>query len=153
MHLAETEEQARRDVEFGLVEFGRYFRHILPVGPAGEGDTTEEMIEHLNAGGFGVIGTPDRAVARIQELVEQSNGGFGTFLLMAHEWADREATRKSYELFARYVAPHFTGQLSAPAASCDWVTGSGKEFVNRAATAIGKAVADHAAEKAARSGG
>jgi limonene 1,2-monooxygenase len=152
MHLADTEADARRDVEFGLLEFGRYFRHILPVSPTGEADTVEDMIEQLNTGGFGVIGTPDRAVARIQELVDQSAGGFGTFLLMAHEWADREATRKSYELFARYVAPAFTGQLVAPAASCDWVTGSGNEFVNRAATAIGKAVADHAAEQAAKTG-
>ena len=152
MHLAETEEQARRDVAFGLVEFGNYFKHVLPVSPTGEAETLDEMIDHLNAGGFGVIGTPDRAIARIQELVDQSNGGFGAFLLMAHEWADREATRRSYELFARYVAPAFTGQLGAPAASCDWVTGSGKEFVNRAATAIGKAVADHAAEQAARAG-
>lgn len=152
VHLAETEEQARRDVAFGLVEFGNYFKHVLPVSPTGDAETLDEMIDHLNAGGFGVIGTPDRAIARIQELVDQSNGGFGAFLLMAHEWADREATRRSYELFARYVAPAFTGQLGAPAASCDWVTGSGKEFVNRAATAIGKAVADHAAEQAARAG-
>jgi limonene 1,2-monooxygenase len=151
MHLAETEEQARRDVAFGLEAFGNYFKHILPVSPTGDAETLDDMIDELNNGGFGVIGTPDRAVARIQELVDQSAGGFGTFLLMAHEWADREATRRSYELFSRYVAPAFTGQLAAPAASCDWVTGSGKEFVNRAATAIGKAVADHAAEQAAKS--
>jgi limonene 1,2-monooxygenase len=151
MHLAETDEQARRDVAFGLEAFGNYFKHILPVSPTGDAETLDDMIDQLNNGGFGVIGTPDRAIARIQELVDQSAGGFGTFLLMAHEWADREATRRSYELFSRYVAPAFTGQLAAPAASCDWVTGSGKEFVNRAATAIGKAVADPAAEQAAKS--
>ena len=31
--------------------------------------------------------------------------------------------------------------------SCDWVTGSGGEFVNRAANAIMQAIADHAADK------
>lgn len=46
--------------------------------------------------------------------------------------------------------PHFTGQLTAPAASCDWVTASGTEFVDRAAHAIGKAIDDHAAERESR---
>ena len=58
------------------------------------------------------------------------------------------ATLHSFELFAQYVMPHFTGQLDAPAASCEWVTGSGGEFVTRAANAIMKAIADHAAEQA-----
>jgi limonene 1,2-monooxygenase len=47
--------------------------------------------------------------------------------------------------------PHFTGQLDAPAASCEWVTGSGGEFVNRAANAIMKAIADHADQQATTS--
>ena len=46
--------------------------------------------------------------------------------------------------------PHFQGQLEPPAASCDWVTGSGGEFVGQAAHAIGKAIEDHAAERAAK---
>jgi limonene 1,2-monooxygenase len=71
-------------------------------------------------------------------------------MIFAHEWADREATLKSYELFARYVMPRFQGSLSAPAASCDWVTGSGGEFVERAGTAIMKAISDHAEEQAAK---
>ena len=46
--------------------------------------------------------------------------------------------------------PHFTGQLEARPASCDWVTGSGGEFVGRAANAIAKAIEDHAAEQEAK---
>src|SRR5882757_1337564 len=33
MHLADTREQAARDVEYGIAEFSRYFKHILPAGP------------------------------------------------------------------------------------------------------------------------
>ncbi|MDT5323293.1 MAG: limonene 1,2-monooxygenase, partial [Mycobacterium sp.] len=33
MHLADTREQAERDVEYGIAEFSRYFSHILPAGP------------------------------------------------------------------------------------------------------------------------
>ena len=76
--------------------------------------------------------------------------GCGAFLLFGHQWADREATLKSYELFARYVMPAFQGQLDPLRSSYDWITGSGGEFVGRASGAINKAIADHAAEKEAR---
>ena len=49
-----------------------------------------EMADAMNASGFAVIGTVDDAIAQIQRLIDQS-GGFGTFLNMAHEWADRPA--------------------------------------------------------------
>jgi limonene 1,2-monooxygenase len=145
MHLAETKEQARRDVEYGIVPFSKYFTKVLPAGPT-RGDTAEEIIANVDEDGFAVIGTPDDAIAKIESLVEES-GGFGTFLLFGHDWANPEATRRSFELFAQYVMPHFTGQLDAPDASCEWVTGSGGEFVNRAANAIMKAIADHADEQ------
>jgi limonene 1,2-monooxygenase len=145
MHIAETKEQARKDVEDGIVPFSKYFTHVLPAGPT-RGDTPEEILANLDEDGFAVIGTPDDAIAKIESLVEES-GGFGTFLLFGHDWASPAATKRSFELFAQYVMPRFTGQLEAPAASCDWVTGSGGEFVNRAANAIMKAIADHAAEQ------
>ena len=97
-----------------------------------------------------MIGTPDDAIAKIESLVEES-GGFGTFLIFGHDWASPEATKHSFDLFAQYVMPHFTGQLEAPQSSMEWVTGSGGEFVNQAAGAIMKAIADHAAEQQASS--
>jgi limonene 1,2-monooxygenase len=148
MHLAETREQAERDVEYGIAEFSRYFKHILPAGPV-QGDTVAEIIANNRESGFAVIGTPEDAVAKIEELVEASNGGFGAFLLFDHDWAPPAAKLQSYELFAQYVIPHFTGQLEGPAASADWVIGSGTEFVDRASHAIGKAIEDHAAEREA----
>ncbi|MBM3674136.1 MAG: LLM class flavin-dependent oxidoreductase [Actinobacteria bacterium] len=146
MHLAETLEQAERDVEHGLAQFSRYFTHVLPGGPA-QGNTVEEILENNRAQNFAVIGTPDDAIAKIEELLESSNGGFGAFLLFDHDWANPEAKLHSYELFAQYVMPRFQGQLEPLDASCAWVTGSGGEFVGRAANAIAKAIEDHAAEK------
>jgi len=151
MHLAETREQAEREVEYGIAQFSRYFTHVLPAGPV-QGDTAAEIIENNKASGFAVIGTPDDAVARIEELVEASGGGFGAFLLFDHDWANPQAKLRSYELFAQYVMPRFTGQLEPVAASCEWVTGSGGEFVGRAANAIAKAIEDHAAERASTAG-
>ena len=145
MHLADTKEQARADVEYGIVPFSKYFTHVLPAGPT-RGETAPEIIGNVEEDGFAVIGTPDDAIAKIESLAEES-GGFGTFLLFGHDWASPAATKHSFELFAQYVMPYFTGQLERPQASCDWVTGSGGEFVNRAANAIMKAIADHAAEQ------
>jgi limonene 1,2-monooxygenase len=152
MHLADSVEQARRDVRFGLEAFDRYFRHVLPASPTGGSGAYDEILDYLEVSGFGVVGTPDMAIQQIERLIAQSDGGFGAFLLFGHEWADREATLRSYELFARYVIPHFNGQVAAPAESSEWVIGSGGEFVNRATVAIGKATADHQAERASQVG-
>ena len=149
MHLAETREQAEKEVEYGIAQFSKYFTHVLPAGPV-QGDTAREIIENNQAAGFAVIGTPEDAVEKIQELVDSSNGGFGAFLIFDHDWAVPQAKLRSYELFAQYVMPHFQGQIEAAAASCDWVTGSGGEFVGRAANAIAKAIEDHGAEQAAK---
>jgi len=144
MHLAETREQAREDVRYGIVPFSRYFTHVLPAGPV-RGETADEILDNVAEDGFAVVGTPDDAIAKLDELVEASGGGFGTFLMFGHEWADREATLKSYELFAQHVMPRYQGQLEQPRASEQWVTASGGEFVSRAANAIMQATADYQA--------
>ena len=48
---------------------------------------------------------------------------------MAHEWADREATLRSYELFAREVVPHFKGTLASLEGSRDWAAENRPEFI------------------------
>jgi limonene 1,2-monooxygenase len=147
VHIADTKEQAYEDVKFGLPQWVDYFQRVaaLPLGP----DTTdvEEMADAMNASGFAVIGTPDDAAAQIQRLVDQS-GGFGTFLNMAHEWADTAATRRSYELLARYVFPRFQGSAETTEASRDWAAENRPEFIQAATTAVMTAVQSHHQEKA-----
>ncbi len=111
VHIAETMEQARRDVAYGMEQWFHYFQAVAAFPQmAVPGDNLDEMIAFVNDSGFGAIGTPDMAVAQIMRLQKQSNGGFGAYLMLAHNWADREATRRSYELIARHVMPHFQGQ-------------------------------------------
>ena len=69
---------------------------------------------------------------------------------MGHEWADREATLRSYELFARHVMPEFQGTLPRLAASRDWAAENRPTFMGRSLEAIGKAIQDHAGERAER---
>lgn len=110
MHVAETREQARADVRHGIEQWFNYFQKVAAFPQMGiEGDRRlDEMIDFVNDNGIGVIGTPDDARAQVQRLVDQS-GGFGAMLLMSHEWANPEATRRSYELIAQHVMPHFQG--------------------------------------------
>jgi limonene 1,2-monooxygenase len=149
MHIAETEEQAREDVRFGLAQWVDYFERVaaLPLAP-GTLDP-DKMVDALMETGFAVVGTPAMAIAQIERLIEQS-GGFGTYLLMAHEWADREATLGSYELFAREVVPHFKGTLSSLQGSRDWAAENRPEFIGAVGGAIMQAISDHHAERAAK---
>ena len=41
-------------------------------------------------------------------------------MALAHEWADTPATFKSYELLARYVMPHFQGQMDPIVDARNW---------------------------------
>lgn len=115
MHIAETREQAERDVEFGLRDWISYFFRF-PAELAklaedlGKGISETTELEVIRGSGFGVVGTPDDAIAHLERLQEET-GGFGVYLFLAHNWANREATLKSQELLAHYVIPHFQGRL------------------------------------------
>jgi limonene 1,2-monooxygenase len=150
MHLAETEEQARKDVEFGLKDWLDYFQKVAALPLAPDADDPGEIVDAMNASGLAVIGTPDQAAAQIQRLVDQSQG-FGAYLFMANEWANTEATKHSYELFARYVMPLFQGSTPAPVQSRDWAAANRPAFIGAATEAVMKAMGDHAAEQAAKS--
>jgi len=145
MHIAETREQARQDMRFGLAPWLDYFRRVaaLPLAPEGPID---DAVEAMNNTGFAVIGSVDDAIAQLERLQTQS-GGFGCFLLMAHEWADQAATRKSYELIARYVMPHFQGALQGTAQSRDWAAAHRETFMGAAIQAIMTQISQHAEEQ------
>ncbi|MBD5605505.1 MAG: LLM class flavin-dependent oxidoreductase, partial [Candidatus Eremiobacteraeota bacterium] len=112
MHIAETKEQAIEDVRYGFDEFCEYTQKTLALPTfRAAGATFEERIAWINETGLGVIGSPEDAVKQIKRLEEQS-GGFGCYMTMANDWANWEATKRHYELFARHVMPHF--QQSMP---------------------------------------
>lgn len=152
IHVAETKEQAYTDVEFGLAKWIDYFQRVaaLPLAP----DTTvaKELADSMNASGFAVIGTPDDVAAQIERLAEQS-GGFGTFLCMGHDWADRAATHRSYELLAREVFPRFQGSAESLTRSRDWAAENRPTFIGAAGGAVMDAIQKHADEKTSAEAG
>jgi limonene 1,2-monooxygenase len=153
MHIAETRDQAIDDCTYGLRDFANYFgggAGFVPLSnEVTEGTTSErDFVEAYVEGGKGnvVIGTPDDAIEYIEGLVDQS-GGFGTFLMLGHDWARPAATIESYRLFAERVMPHFQRQLQAQRDSHDWATGKRNELFGRAGQAIMNAVQQHVQEK------
>lgn len=149
MHLAETEEQAREDVKYGMEQWFRYFQDVAAFPQmAVDGSNLDEMIDFVN-GGLGVIGTPARMVDQIGNLLEQSNGGFGAYLTLAHNWANPQATHKSFELFAREVMPHFQSSGGGLRAAADRAQAARAGLAEKQLQAVAEATERYEAEKVA----
>lgn len=132
-HIAETREQARANVRFGLERFAQYFRDVgtFPIVPAGIGDAYEYLLDNQAA----CIGTPDDAIAYITQLLEGA-GGFGSILELAHNWADFPATLRHFELMARYVLPHFQHSREWREESYGFARSNGDAFRSESQAAV-----------------
>ena len=103
-HLAETSDKAKKDLEFGLQKWVDYSHDVLPNSPfpLDETDSINWGIENKVL----VVGTPDDVIKEIDRM-QKLTGGFGVYLLFAHNFVPWEAAKRSYELMARYVIPYF----------------------------------------------
>ncbi|BBC68612.1 hypothetical protein MMRN_55080 [Mycobacterium marinum] len=148
MHLSDTRDQAIQDCIYGLPDFSKYFgaAGFVPLSNAMDGaEGTREFVEDYAAKGNCCIGTPEDAIAYIEDLLNRS-GGFGTLLLLGHDWASPQATFHSYDLFARKVIPYFKGQLEAPRASHEWARDKREDLIGRAGQAVVAAITEHVTE-------
>lgn len=153
MHLADTEEQARKDFRYGFDEMWKYLGQIS-VLPKSEAKTVDGRIDDAIASGIVFVGTPEMAIEYIDELTEQT-GGFGTFLMNTNDFASPAAQKRSVELLAERVAPHYRGQLAPVERSREWVLGERNEtgetiWKDQVNVAIQKATEDYEAQKAAQ---
>jgi limonene 1,2-monooxygenase len=114
LHVAPTRKEALADVKEGGLEFLKKYwvdalgnRNSVP-----NPDDEETLVEQLADSGQWIVGSPDDCIAAIEHLQEVT-GGFGGLMFRATEYATPEATRRSYELFARYVMPRFQSSLES----------------------------------------
>ncbi|WP_347269010.1 LLM class flavin-dependent oxidoreductase [Paracoccus sp. (in: a-proteobacteria)] len=140
LHIAETKAQALEDVKYGLETYINYLnnnqqRFTIPPGV--------DLAEWFCQTGYISVGTPDDACNLVENLIRKQ-GRFGTFLIAAHNWANWEATKRSYELFARFVAPRINQANEARRASYDWVTANREEFSGKRIAAARAAFDKHA---------
>ncbi|MBM4263760.1 MAG: LLM class flavin-dependent oxidoreductase [Deltaproteobacteria bacterium] len=114
VYLADSKEEAWRDVEAAIARDMQYFAAIGLKAPY-ESYPGQPMSEITARSGADrrdwIIGTPDDAIAHIERM-QAEVGGFGGLMLTTHEWVGTDKMRRSYELFARYVIPHFRGHTA-----------------------------------------
>ena len=94
-------------------------------------------------------GTPDDAIALIERLYDKQ-GDFGVFLQQVHNWADFDATKRSYELYQRYVMPHFSGDNGPRVDSFNWCSDNRDLLSEKRSSAARKMFDKHEAEQKAK---
>jgi limonene 1,2-monooxygenase len=139
VHVAEEDERALGEVSKGeRRETITYFEETLGRPPGRADDPLREGVRM----GTTLVGSPETVVRGIERLQGYSQGGFGGLLFRAHEWADREQTLRSYELFARYVMPRFQGSLATIEDSNAWARSNRKSIFGPNVEAVRRAYLD-----------
>jgi limonene 1,2-monooxygenase len=152
LHFAESEKEARDHLkEGGFLDAMSYLGKIS-IFPELSGDTYDQLIDSAIENNIITIGTPDMAIEIIDRLAEQT-GGFGAFLVTLLDVVPYAAQKRSLELFAETVIPHFRRQLRRRHESKDWTLnelGGGRKAWEDAIVA---ATEQYEAEKAAAAEG
>lgn len=139
MHCAEEDEQAMRDVRYGeRKETVEYFSDTLGRPPMRSEDPLKEGL----AAATTLVGSPDTVAEGIERILAYTKGGAGAVLFRSHEWANREATLRSYELFARWVMPRFQGSAVSTQDSRDWCSDNRAGIFGPSMGALRKAFTD-----------
>ncbi len=134
-HIAEDRDEAINDVKVGAAAFQHeYVGAVLGRIP----EPGEDDIGATAARGEAIVGDPDDAVRILKDLQEKT-GGFGGFLGLFHDWAPLHKQLRSYELFARYVIPHFQGQMEPLRSSEQWVSANKRTIFGATPDAIKQA--------------
>jgi alkanesulfonate monooxygenase SsuD/methylene tetrahydromethanopterin reductase-like flavin-dependent oxidoreductase (luciferase family) len=122
VHIAETTEQARREAVDGAIgrDFRGYFlrsarqagrlsmmKHDLSLPD--DVVTPEYLVDH-----HWLVGDPETVARKIRDLYDLV-GGFGTLLVIAHEWPDFAVWDRSMTLLIEEVVPRLA-DLGVPAA-------------------------------------
>ncbi|GAA3236327.1 LLM class flavin-dependent oxidoreductase [Pseudonocardia petroleophila] len=154
MHIADTKDQAIRDVAHGIDAWFDYLQHTAAAPQLGVlGENTRERIDFVIESGMGIIGTPADAIQQIERLEEQSQGGFGAYLMFAHNWAPWEETQHHYHLFANEVMPVFKRTTKRLLANEAWTRSVRDPLAAKQWEAINAFTAQHKAEQEARNAG
>lgn len=148
IHIAETREQAFAEVSKGIIPnvldyMRRMGAHLECFNGIETGeDATRSWCENTWMT-FGTLtcGTPDDVANRIEQMLDKS-GGFGRFLLLSHNAADWEATKRSYEMFARHVMPRFKNRDRRPH-SLEWIAENRGQLFGSVMQATQQAIEKH----------
>ena len=154
MHIAETKEQARRESVHGLHRWhNEYNVRVLGRPGATHVEDPWDLLDQVSesgaeGGGAAVIGTPDDLIQAINNM-QKVTGGFGVVLGFAHDWANRENARRSWDMVARYVIPAINGSVQPMQSSADYVEANKAELIGGASAAVMSKIMAHEGAAAA----
>ena len=147
-HLAESREQARAEAVHGLHRWHNEY-NVWTLGRPGAQHVADpwELLDQVTAtgasgAGAAVVGTPDELVTTIRRR-QEITGGFGVVLGFAHDWANREATLRSWELLARYVVPEINGYTRGLWNSMQYLHDNQSELMAGAGAAVMQKILAH----------
>lgn len=144
MHIAETRDKAIEEVRYGLDHYFNYFQDVVGFERLMQaGRSFNDRLEWALDTGYAVVGTPEDATDKLNEMNEASGGRVGAFLHWATDWATPEDTLKNYSLFADRVMPQFQGTLERLKSSQDWVSRNSAEITGRLNDGAKQFAADH----------
>ena len=149
-HIAETREQARVEARDGLLRWHNEYTvgTLMRPGAVAFKDADDAVDQTaFTEGSAAVIGTPDDLVKSLRDMMKLT-GGFGTVIGFAHDWANREATQRSWDLIARYVIPEVNGMLDSYRESQRHVIEHRDIFDRAGAAVISKIMQNERAAKA-----
>jgi limonene 1,2-monooxygenase len=143
-HIAETREQAAKEAGKGLMRWhNEYTLGTLGRPNTVEFKSPEEAVEKTAyvEGTTAVIGTPDDLVKAIRNI-EKVSGGFGAVIGFVHDWANPEATLRSWDMVARYVVPEINNQLEGLRISQKYLVDN-RHMFERAGAAVMKKIMEN----------
>ena len=149
-HIAETREQARREAGEGLMRWNNeYILETLQRPNTKRFTSADQAVDETAfvPGAATVIGTPDDLIAAIRKLIPLT-GGFGTVIGFVHDWANREHTRRSWDMVARYVIPELNGMMDRYRESREFVINNRSAF-EQAGKAVMNKILEHEGATAA----
>jgi limonene 1,2-monooxygenase len=144
MFIADSRAQAAEACREGLRLYVDYMNNNVGMFDVPSG---VDIVEWWTQNNLGIIGTPEDAIAAIQRIYDRY-GEFGCVLNFPNTFAEFEETRRSFELYARFVMPHFRGTNAGRQASYDWVMANRERFGAKRMSAVAAAVAKDKAELA-----
>ena len=107
LHLADSREEAVASFREGAIREFYEFQVGVNGRPRPDGDPQDWYQGYVQRN---IIGSPEDAVERIEEIVDES-GGIGGVIFMSRDWAGPEAVIESWRLFAKEVAPNFSNMV------------------------------------------
>ncbi|MFG1784655.1 LLM class flavin-dependent oxidoreductase [Rhodococcus oryzae] len=155
MFLAETRADAERAVSRRIDSMAAYVNRQTGQNPdwaqTPKGIIDQWRNDTLGEFGQAIIGTPDEAIAQIERLIEKT-GGFGTMLILHVDMANWEDTKRSYDLFASEVIPHFKNRNAGREASLQFAEDNRDYLLGGLIGAITKAHTDYYGQPAQTAG-